>query len=617
MEVVNQLFSEMSSTSRQAIAVSEQLEMAQASRPFTEKLEAFSNIHIRQPIPFTLALATSDDTRIKALAWAAGPVAAELVAGLGGTVDRIIFDLTGTGGISVAVDAASPRSFDTTEQCLEAMKGHAGGRQMRIALPPPAGRLEGVVQLVRLPAVIDRPGLVGSLISESCLLAAASGNSPWNQEEQEALAELAAGIGAILPVKMGTEAAAFPRCAIAFPLETPNDEQAPLPAGLAPNAALRQGLISCRESRRLKLLVEALNSQYEREVRQANALKVKEERNARGLEDAGRSRDFRGEIDRIRTSFADDLKRVVDQLGEANRNATLPQGAITLGLRKMVDAVAPGDIEFEEGPSNLILRLHQQALDILSNACGDLLRDQLRADIFSLRASLKETEAQLSQMILQFLGTPIALNLTLPEEGELWRKMTEMISLEIRYRGEMPKRNFLNRISEGRRPVFMILMAGSMVGSAFGFNMRARPLMLVFLVMFIIGFLYTFFSWKNEDRARLEKELERVRETLITEIKRLVGEVQREKLSRIQAHLDELRRDVDRRLDSYLRDVQKAETDRTNEERREGRSRQRTQEQRQRELAGQATTLSRLVQSCAEIERKCVQATGRIAAAPT
>jgi hypothetical protein len=140
--------------------------------------------------------------------------------------------------------------------------------------------------------------------------------------------------------------------------------------------------------------------------------------------------------------------------------------------------------------------------------------------------------------------------------------------------------------------------------------------MLVFLAMFVIGFLYTFFSWKSEDRARLEKELERVRETLITEIRRLVGEVQREKLSRIQAHLDELRRDVDRRLDSYLRDVQKAETDRTNEERREGRLRQRTQDQRQRELAGQATTLSRLLQNCAEIERKCVQAAGRIVAVP-
>ncbi len=617
MEVVNQLFSEMSSVSRQALAVSEQLEMAQASRPFTEKLESFANIHVQQSIPFTLALATSDDTRIAALAWVAGPVAAELVAGLSGTVDRIIFDLTGNGGISVAVGAAQPRSFDTTEQCLEAMKGHAGGRQMRISLPPPAGRLEGAVQFIHLPAVIERPGLVGSLISESCLLAAISGNSSWNQEEQEALAELASGIGAILPVKMGTEAAVFPRCAITFPLENPSDEPAPLPTCLAPGTALRQGLISCRESRRLKLLVEALSSQYEREVRQANALKVKEERNARSLEDAGRSRDYRGEIDRIRTFFADDLKRVIDQLGETNRNATLPQGAITLGLRKMVDAVAPNDIVFEEGPSNLILRLHQQALDILSSACGDLLRDQLRADIFLLRTSLKETEEQVSQMIMQFSGIPIALNLTLPEEGDLWRKMTEMICLEIRYRGEMPKRNFFNRISEGRRPVFMILMVGSIVGSAFGFNMRARPLMLVFLAMFIAGFLYTFFSWKREDRARLEKELERVRESLITEIKRLVAEVQREKLSRILAHLDEVRRDIDRRLDSYLRDVQKAETDRNSDERREGRSRQRTQDQRQRELAGQATTLSRLLQSCAEIERKCIQATSQITVTPT
>ncbi len=617
METVRQLLGEMAGAARQAMSVSEQLEMAQAERPFTDRLGFFAKLSPGASLPFGVILATTQDLRATALAWLAGAEAGALLGGLAEIPDNLELDLAPRASITLAVDRRGQTSFGSFEDCATALRALPSSRLVQMTLSSVAERMVGVIRVVNLAAIAERPGLAGNLIAENCLVIVVQGQTPWKAEEIEGLVELSAGVGTILPVRLrGAQPTPCPPAAVLMPEAVIDDECAALPNLFVADGAPRQILICNRESRRLRLLLEALSAQYERELRQSNALRVKEERTARSLEDAGRSRDFRSEVDRIRVFFSDDLRRALDQISETNRDATLPQGAIVQGCKQVIDAVSADDIEFEETPTNLILRLRQEALDSLSRNCGDLLRQRLQADIASLRTSLKEIEAQINQMILQFSGTPVSLNLTLPEEGDVWRRMTEMISLEIRYRGEMPKRSFFNRISEGRRPVFMILMAGSMVGSAFGFNVRTRPLMMVFLVIFLIGFAYTFISWRKQDGARMDKELERVRESLSAELKRLVADVQREKLTRIHAHFDELRRDVERRLDTYMRDVQKSETDRGLDERKESRTKQRTVEQRIRELSSLGAQLSKLLVSSGEIERKCVQATAKTMTAP-
>ncbi|MDO8607608.1 MAG: hypothetical protein Q7R40_13810 [Phaeospirillum sp.] len=608
----------MASTARQAMFVSEQLEVAQAERPFTEKLGSFAKLSPSVSLPFGVILAAPQDLRGPALAWLAGGGAAFLFGCLAEFPDNFEVELHPQADITLTVDRRGHGSFGNVEDCAAALRALPRARLVQLTLPCVAGRMVGCVRLINLAAIAERPGLVGNLIAETCLVVSARGRTPWSSEEVEGVTELSAGIGAVLPVRLGAALPAppYPPIPVLLPEIGIDDESAPLPPFFAPDAVQRQVLICCRESRRLRLLLEAFGGQYEREVRQSNALRMKEDRTARSFEDVARGRDFRGEMDRIRVFFSDDLRRIVEQIGEANRDATLPQGAIVQGCKQAIDAVSTDDIEFEETPSNLILRLRQETLDSLSRSCGDLLRSRLQGDIAALRASLKEVETQVNQMILQFAASPVSLNLAIPEEGELWRKMIEMISLEIRYRGEMPKRGFFSRISEGRQPVFMMLMVGSMAGTAFGFNVRTRPVMLILFIIFLMAVAYTFVSWRKQDGARMDKELERVREALSMEFKRLVAEVQREKMNRIQAYFDELRRDVERRLDSCMRDVQKAETERAADERKESRTKQRTVEQRIRELSSLGAQMSKLLVTCGEIERKCVQAAAKAVIVP-
>jgi hypothetical protein len=105
----------------------------------------------------------------------------------------------------------------------------------------------------------------------------------------------------------------------------------------------------------------------------------------------------------------------------------------------------------------------------------------------------------------------------------------DYMEIKPRYRGERATRGFFKRLGEGRKSVFMILMTLSIFGSMVGFNYRDYSFMgVIFLTVFLLSFIYTFFAWKKEDKVAMEKEVEKLRDQLHTDFIRVIGEIERE-----------------------------------------------------------------------------------------
>jgi len=105
----------------------------------------------------------------------------------------------------------------------------------------------------------------------------------------------------------------------------------------------------------------------------------------------------------------------------------------------------------------------------------------------------------------------------------------DYMEIKPRYRGERATRGFFKRLGEGRKSVFMILMTLSIFGSMVGFNYRDYSFMGgIFLGVFLLSFIYTFFAWKKEDKVAMEKEVEKLRDQLHTDFIRVIGEIERE-----------------------------------------------------------------------------------------
>ena len=116
--------------------------------------------------------------------------------------------------------------------------------------------------------------------------------------------------------------------------------------------------------------------------------------------------------------------------------------------------------------------------------------------------------------------------------------------VEINYKGELQLRGFWKRISEGRRSMYSVLMLISIFGGLLGLKKSSIGVMIFMLVLFVGGILFSYISWSREDAQRLEKELDKIKDTLNNEIKRIVDNQQREVQNRINKYLSVVEQEV-------------------------------------------------------------------------
>ena len=265
----------------------------------------------------------------------------------------------------------------------------------------------------------------------------------------------------------------------------------------------------------------------------------------------------------------------------------------------------PDDLEAETRGSTIRLTVHQETLDRLAEATKQALRAKLHEDMIFLSDGIELVEEMVSERLESLCGERVPLGLRVPDEAEIWDVITEMVNVEISYRGEMPKRGFLQRLVAGRRQVYMILMSVSMFGGAFGVSRTSPTIRNLFLVLFLCGVAYTFSSWKREDRERIEKELDRVKDSLSGEVRRILTEVNREKLSRITAYLGDITKEALRKIDAAVRDVTAQHGTKLDQRRLELKTRIKSLEQEKRERQAQGQSVAKLRQLVEELEMSC------------
>jgi len=72
-----------------------------------------------------------------------------------------------------------------------------------------------------------------------------------------------------------------------------------------------------------------------------------------------------------------------------------------------------------------------------------------------------------------------------------------------------------------------------------------------FILLFLGGTVYTYFTWKKDDEFKMEKELEKVKDQLHSEYIRIVNEIERNRVKQISDKLSQLSRKFKQHLDSW------------------------------------------------------------------
>jgi len=330
------------------------------------------------------------------------------------------------------------------------------------------------------------------------------------------------------------------------------------------------------------------------------------QREQKALEEGQRERDMRGQVERLRTPAIDHLRQLADQGAEDLRRIGIAGGALEKVCAGAVQAVGSAQLlRMPLGSGKVRLVVAPEFLEQCSHPLYEELTRAIKAQALLLREGARALDARLAEGLSEIRQATVGMRLPSFDEDRVCAAIKELLQSDLEAKAEIDRRGFLKRLSHGRQLVFTLLMSVSLFGSALPFG---RDQLLKFVVpLFVGGVVMTVFTWRREDRERVDRELERMREQLRGQLARRGADALRELGERARRHLDELREQSLRQIDAVVRESEQLLVQRARDDVGELQQRTRSQEQRRRDLDALLQRVGELERLCAEVERDAMQ----------
>jgi hypothetical protein len=599
--------------------IAEQLERGQADTPLVDQAESLLSSPDQR---LTIVLLGLDPaSKAAALSWVIGPQHHTVSVKLTAPLDLLDIRLQER-GFSLEAEGQGRQEFDAPEAFASAidalgLEGDELSVPLCVALAAPLPLRNLQILVIREPDTLLRsPGLLEASASKApVLMVAASGNHQLSAKERDQIANLSGMVAALWPVVVQAEGtvpgdlqAVLPTLGIPLlPATVLSPEGNFVPDFIVRGAThpVRAALSTVAQAERCMRLLDMIQERFDSDLRQIQARQKREARLERSLDSSAKVIDSKQSLDRAKQRFSEEVTQLLQSVRESGRRSLMKSGDVGKSLDQLLSSLQSGDLNREASSKVVRLSLKPEVLSEFRKRLGKVLRDQVNEECALIRDGLDESRRALETSLAEVGSSSRGIAMIPPDSRSVWEPVAEMLELDIAYKGEIPRRGFLQRLGEGRRVVFVLLMALSLVGSFAGFNIRqAAWAGVIFLILFIGAVAYTYKSWEKEDEESLVKEIERVRESVATEFNRVLNELLREKQSRLQQALDEVKRETSSKLDFLGKEVSSSKASQADAERKESRGKLKLLDQRLKELGGLGQQLNRVRQVVVDAVQK-------------
>lgn len=486
---------------------------------------------------------------------------------------------------------------------------------LRLELPTRSG-VRGIEVLMprSVDEVLDSPSLLADLARRSNVLLACGPAAGLSEDQADALAECASVASLLLPLPTTGEDRP-PRRGWWSDRQLVGDAEAlppvflgdPLPPASGfltdPNSVVAGLTLLLGDAQRLERAADMLLDRIEQDRRQLDTQREHVARDLQVVEDGGKDRGGRrGPVDGIKGVLQDELGRLGTGLEDQSRKAFRSGGAVARPVEEVIGSVGPADLVENEANGVFVLTLDSAVVERLDRTMEQALRRQISQEVSALADGLGLLSEQLTSSMQTLGAGTTTLELAVADEGEMFRRVRDLVQLELRYRGEMPKRGLFARLGEGRRAMYGV-MSLAFFGSALGISRRSPMMLGAMLAVFIGAFAYTFVSFKRQDRSRRSKEVDKVQSALRSSASRVLSEAEREKSRLVSGHLDRVGKEAQRRLEGVARETEGRVKAHADQQRAELRQRLKAMEGRVRAAGDQSKPVGRLRQEVVDLRR--------------
>lgn len=578
MNRLEELIAEFHGCSQQGQEICQFIERGQANTPLSDLFQQLEKGIHGKPLGLTL-LGLTEPSRSAALKWLYGHNFAVFSLEVSQQIGLLEVHLKEQ-GYSLEKSTGERLEFDTWDAFIAAVND---AKLFGSQDSPPVMQAKGALKVgtqaptgvrnlqVLLPEnssfVAGSPALLTRLLTESnVLMVTAPPDYQLTQTDKQVLGQLLEDMAAfwpLLPVDELVPDLQIPpqgwwtqlHSLITLPptlLTTHID--AAIPAHLAEvQDELRQALQLSLLAKRQLSVCGAVADRYDQELKQ---LQSRKKREARKSDTGSVPQNDLSFWSQLRTELQDQCQQLLKTVQESGRKRELPNSTGNVSLKQHTDSLTYDDLDREDAYKTIKLSLGHKYQGDLIQFLQQTNRQSLKQDIQLTQQQLQAAAERISEKCQVQLEYKPTLNVPAVDERALWQDISDMIGLELRYQGELPKRGFIDRLSEGRKGAMVLVMSAMLLGYI-GIDLRNSGwLGLLLLPVFIGTIIYSFVSFKKDEQHRLDKELVRVRDELLNTSRRLLADINRVKQSKLADYTDGVKKQWQLQLEQLARDYQ-------------------------------------------------------------
>jgi hypothetical protein len=228
----------------------------------------------------------------------------------------------------------------------------------------------------------------------------------------------------------------------------------------------------------------------------------------------------------------------------ASDTSIQPLGSWTRFLREATCEFDLCDMEKTQSSTLLKLGINAGHLSKITRRIEHELRTQLNHDL----RRLQDDTARHQRRTLIELGVPETDldRFVLPKsmERDVWRSIENLIAVGKESQIEFQRRSIFDILTAGRQKVFMVIMFLSLMGRMGLPNLFVTPGSKLIFGLFLGGVMISsmissILLWRREKVEQGEKELKKIRETLLQDGIKIVEQSERNKLTAVRDYLKE------------------------------------------------------------------------------
>lgn len=540
---------QLSLLAQQAQGICEQLERGQADTPLSDGVQRLMRDLKQAPLTVALLGLTQDSVE-RVLAWLYGDVFKGFMVDSKQWPGFVEITLSQQ-GFSFGLQKSQQQKFDAQEAFLQALQIEMGATQPAtkstvanpFAMQAQSSRgLAGLHLLIpdTAAALLDTPSLLNAIIAQTNIaMVAAPLRYTLSREDHEAVEALTANMRGFWPLLTVDELAEEVSLPDVGWWEQHNKPSHPITPKLITShvqASLPTLLTDQNDPQRVDFidsfyaqkLSDNLNAIYDRYQQQAGVLEQRKARTGSPARDSGVMQDRRA-AEKLRLYLDENVLNARKNIESQVQELSLQNSVIVQAANRAIGNIQFSNITVTESHSILKLSLNEKTVLELRNVI-------FRQAKLALEKYYGQTESHLASVLdglnqqLKVLAIPSLNSLEFPGQKAIFHALDNRLEFNVNYRGEMPKRTVMTRLGESRKLIMGLSMATMVLGgvakAVWHIDLRSSVMAIAPLIL-IGGFAYTFVQWPKEDAEKLTKELEKVRDGLNGEMRRVIGDVQR------------------------------------------------------------------------------------------